>query len=321
MSQRQTKKQTEIVDVAWQKHCREAKNEPMRQLGELAARRHLSMRTVAGRIGVDVRALARYFQSTRPAVKTLAKVAKALDIRGPDLTARALSRTLRVDDLSGVCNAIGYELEHADELFGKRKRDTALAFSEFVAAHPQARMDVCVASILAQAPFGFRDRKGSHFVLGLKLDAVECALAPHGFSLMRFVQDLESLLVSRGEAFSWFSLLCKAARLSDGEALEIEQIAFGCRFDGYSIDRYFLLRDFVSSSKDLDGESPDGFALRFAAILAAQEAYRARVRNGLSSNLKTKIGKLVKRWEGELPEDLLFMKKLSAIAEEGGVVA
>jgi len=61
--------------------------------------------------------------------------------------------------------------------------------------------------------------------------------------------------------------------------------------------------------------------LRFAAILAAQEAYRARVRNGLSSNLKTKIGKLVKRWEGELPEDLLFMKKLSAIAEEGGVVA
>jgi transcriptional regulator with XRE-family HTH domain len=184
--------------TAWQKHCSEARNEPMRVFGELAARRHLTMRTVAKRAKADVSAFGRYFQSTQPTVTVLTKVAKALDIANPGRVARAFLRTLRVDELTDECYRIAERVSEAETLFGERSADAASAFWGWVNADAEARLDVCIASILAD-PFDLCESSPRKSVLGGYLGAVEDALGSHGSLLARLlrIQKLWLPIVSR----------------------------------------------------------------------------------------------------------------------------
>ncbi len=168
------------------------------------------MRTVAGRVaagehgkrrvGVDIRAFQRYFESHEPKVETLAAVARALDFDEPGLFARAFRRELNAGELRKECGDIEAAIALARRLFGARAKAAAKAFHELMAGDDRTLcQQVCSESVIAR--HGIRDRlpaegddpeddpyAPSDYLFGLWLGAVHFVLdSERRFSFFDFL--------------------------------------------------------------------------------------------------------------------------------------
>jgi transcriptional regulator with XRE-family HTH domain len=200
----------------WADYIERAQNTAMAELGNVARRRGLSMRTVAGRVGtgINVRALQRFFEAREPRVETLTAVAKALDLDEPGLLARAFCNRLNADDVRKERAYLEQVIKDSTRIFGTNTSKAALRFRE-ACSDNNACNEACAQSILERNGF-HKDLPSSAAVAILLLGrplaiAAEVLHRRCGFNIID-VLDLSGLFPPDAwhrdlEVLSWVTLL------------------------------------------------------------------------------------------------------------------
>lgn len=251
------------IEEAWTKHIERSANRAMALFGDVARHRKSSMRAVAQRAGVTIKAFQHYFDSRAPTIETMTKVAKALDLW--PLAARALVGELTTEDILRERLIIRGDITNRGApIFGEREAlaigGTFWSWSQ-ERSNRQALVNACIESILAR--LGLSENPSD--ILGPGLGVIERALAFSGFSMRPFIQDERQIIERRREGASWFWLLCTTLGILEQDALKIRYI-----LQPYGIP---TLEEWTSQA--FSCSSPDEKA-DIAAQIAAEEAYHTR---------------------------------------------
>jgi transcriptional regulator with XRE-family HTH domain len=269
------------LDRVWGKYCESSANLAMASLGEMARRKRLSMRTVAKRVGVDVKAFLGYFESKAPELRTMIKVAKALDL--PPKVARALIGQLTQEDVLCATWDIRINITcRGNRLFGN-DTEVRKVEKEFIKwceddTNSGAFAEACGATILEwySVPYKESPNTSRSDILGPSLAAVECVTASRGFSLQSFVQDEQKIRDAQAEAKSWCNLLLTTLGVSESDEREIRRI----------LEPYGVLYDLNALMADSYDRS-ESRLIHGLAEGAAQEAYQERLKGRSAWEYKT----------------------------------
>lgn len=242
-------------DRAWEKHAKNSSNETMRAFAGIASRMQLSMREVARRVGVDIKAFQGYFRSANPEVPTMERVAKALDYE--PILARAFCGALTRSDINLACDIIDrifYSL--GERFFGDSLMTVRELFMRVTSGNKALLSKICADIIIASEGVPFVP----HPILGPHFGAIEIAMNSEGASLLPYVKDERAIIERKLAARSWCILLDHALDLAPDDASEIRRIV-GVYLDEPSSDPKRMDAEFVARNK-------------------AEEAYLESIRSG-----------------------------------------
>jgi transcriptional regulator with XRE-family HTH domain len=265
-------KTDQALDRLWDRYAESSANQAMVAFAGVARNKRLSMRAVAKKIGVDVKAFQKYFRSKNPELPTMVKVAKALDL--PPRVARALVGALTPLDITIVSLSIRTDITvRGARLFGddlaalKAEREFERWCED--RQNRAALAQVCAAVILAWDSISNKQFRSTDWatILGPEIAAAERIMSLHGFSLRPFVQDEAAIIEAQLEGRSWLHLMLLKLGVSDSDERQIRKILepYGITYDIYALAD----EAFAKTDEKLD---------RYSAESAAEEAYRERLK-------------------------------------------